>query len=74
MKKDYSNLKQKTFLDFTDDQKVIERILDGQDKETFLETVSEMGRYITFAELAEITADTALEQAIEEQFEDLFNE
>lgn len=74
MKKDYSNLKQKTFLDFTQDQNVIDRILDGQDKATFLETISEMGRYITFSELAEITGDQALEQAIEEQLNDLFNE
>ena len=74
MKKEYSNLKEKTFLDLTDDHKIIDRILDGQDKAEFLEQITDMGRYMTFAELAEITDDKALQQAIDKQFDDLFNE
>lgn len=74
MSPDYSDLRNKTFLDFTGDQAIVNRILVGEDVDTFRSTVSELGRCLTFAELAEITGDQDLTKAVEEQFGYLFNE
>lgn len=74
MKKDYSNLKNKTFLDFTNDEKIVEEILGGRDAQEFLSSITEWGRCTTFAALAEITEDEELDKEIGIQFEHLFNE
>lgn len=70
----YKNLKNKTFLDFTDDQKIINQILDGDSVEFFLKSVSLMGRFSTFIEFSELTNNKVLENEASKQFEFLFNE
>lgn len=70
----YKNLKNKTFLDFTDDQAIIDKILDGDSVEFFINGVSPMGRLATFVEFAELTKNKALEAEAIKQFEFIFNE
>ena len=70
----YKNLKNKTFLDFTDDPVLIDKILDGDSVDFFLAGVSDMGRLATFIDFAELTNNKALEKEAIKQFEFIFNE
>ena len=87
---DYTNLKlrEKTFLDFTDDAAILDEIIEGHsgaDKEFFLQSVSpdnspasEDNRTITFMAFADLCKDEQLVQAIKAEFENeyrsIFNE
>lgn len=73
-KQDYSNLKNKTFLDYTDNENVIEDIINGEDKSVFTENISDYGRFITFLEFAEITENKDLEKEVIKQLGSVENE
>lgn len=76
---DYNNLdlRNKTFLDFTDDAKIIDKIIGGQN-EFFLNNLSDESRAETFIFFAEMTDDKKLAKAINkefaEEFESMFDE
>jgi len=74
MKRDYSNLKEKTFLDFTDDEKVIRDVIGDTDPVRFENAVSEYGRYITFLVFAEKINNKRLEKEVLKQFHGAENE
>ena len=74
MKKDYSNLKNKTFLDFTDDEKVVRDVIGDSDSVEFKKAVSEYGRYLTFLVFAELINDKTLEKEVKKQFQGIENE
>jgi hypothetical protein len=71
---DYSNLDKKTFLEFTDDSKVIEQIIGDTSKDEFKKGLSEYGRYITFLEFAEITKNNDLSEEVQKQLGHVENE
>ena len=66
---DYDNLKlrERTFLDFTDDEAIIGEIIG--DKEVFLSHISEENRASTFLEFADLTTDKKLSKAIQKEFD-----
>jgi hypothetical protein len=66
---DYSNLqlRNKTFLDFTDDDAIIDKIIG--ERESFLPHLTERARAHTFLLFAELTPDKNLAAAIEKEFE-----
>ncbi len=78
---DYNNLKlrERTFLDFTDDPAIIDEIIEGHrkaDKKEFLLSISpdnapasEDNRIITFMAFAELCNDKKLAKAIKSEFE-----
>lgn len=72
--KKYANLKNKTFLDFTDDAELIAMVLRSVSVEFFLDAVTMMGRLSTFIKFAELTNNKELKAEAEKQFEFLFNE
>lgn len=72
--KNYKNLKNKTFLDFTNDPEIIKQILDVLSADYFLSSVSEMGRFTTFYKFAKFTNNDELLREVERQFEYIFNE
>lgn len=72
--KKYANLQNKTFLDYTDDPELINKILDGYSVDFFKNGLSMMGRAHTFSEFAEITCNKVLSKEIDKQFKFLFNE
>lgn len=74
MKRDYSNLPDKTFLNFTTDQSIIDQILGDTDNDFFLKNISLSGRFLTFLELAELTNDKELHHEVEKQFPNMFDE
>lgn len=75
---DYNNLglRNKTFLDFTSDPKIIEDIVGSIPMKS--SDISEQGRILTFMEFAELTDDTKLAKAIKQEFQKdlelIFNE
>jgi hypothetical protein len=66
----YADLRKKTIFDLTTDSKVLDQIIAPEDKEFFIENVSETGRATTFLELAELTNDNELEKAVLLQFKE----
>lgn len=72
--KKYANLTNKTFMDFTDDPELINKILDGDSVDFFKREVSMMGRAHTFSEFAILTKNKELEKEVEKQFKYIFNE
>lgn len=74
MNHSYSNLQEKTFLDFTVNENIIEMIIGDVDKDNFRNNVSEYGRYSTFLEFAEITQNKLLEEEVENQLGGIANE
>lgn len=74
MAQDYSNLKNKTFLDFTEDKNLIDMISGGIEPEQFIKSISEYGRYATFLEFAEATKNKRLEEEVEKQLGSIANE
>ncbi len=60
------NLRQKTFLDFTTDERIIAEIIG--DKEFFLSHITDENRAITFLEFADLTPDTKLAKTIRKEF------
>jgi hypothetical protein len=69
---DYDNLqlRSKTFLDFTDDEEIIEEIVgDKDDREFFLTHVNEYSRSRTFIFFADFTPDKKLAAAIKKEFD-----
>lgn len=66
---DYDNLKlrERTFLDFTDDEAIIGEIIG--DKEFFLSHITEENRASTFLEFADFTTDKKLSKAIRKEFD-----
>ena len=87
---DYDNLKlrERTFLDFTSNPAILDKIIEGHseaDKEEFLLTVSpdnapasEENRIITFMAFANLCEDKELAKAIKsefgEEYSSIFNE
>lgn len=80
---DYDDLKlrERTFLDFTDDEAIIGEILGGHDpadKEFFLSHISETSRAVSFIEFSDLCGDEKLAKAImsefEEEYRTTFNE
>lgn len=74
MAQDYSNLKEKTFLDFTEDKALINKITGYTDPIQFVENISDYGRYVTFLEFAEETKNKLLEEEVEKQLGSIANE
>jgi hypothetical protein len=74
MQQDYSNLKEKTFLDFTDDEKLIREVIGDTDPALFGNAVSEYGRYITFLVFAERIHNKRLEKEVLKQLQGTENE
>lgn len=74
MKQDFSNLKDKTFLDFTNDEKVISDIIGDTDPARFSKAVSDYGRYITFLVFAELIKNKRLEKEVKHQLKGISNE
>lgn len=71
---DYSNLETKTFLDFTNNEKLIGEITGYTDKQSFINGLTEYGRYITFMIFAEATRNYALAAEAEKQLGNIANE
>lgn len=80
---DYDNLKlrERTFLDFTDDPAILDEILGGHsqvDKEEFLRHTSKDFLVMSYMEFADLCDDKKLAKAIESEFEGeyqaIFNE
>lgn len=75
---DYNNLnlRDKTFLNFTDDPAIIREIIG--DEGTPMREMSDAGRVITYMEFADLTNDPKLAEAIRKEFandfELIFNE
>jgi|GEM_PF-2529569 len=63
----YSDLKNKTIFDFTDDPDVIESIIGNEPREEHIARLTPRFRYYDLAELAEITNNQELADAAEEQ-------
>lgn len=70
----YSNLAEKTFLDFTTDKAIIDEITGGGDPEILRQNITDIGRYFTFMEFAELTNNKELEIEAEKQLGHLANE
>ena len=69
---DYSDLKNKTIFDFTDDKKIIKEILLGDSRKKYLSDLTMFGRHHDFLELADLTKDRKLEREAEKQFKYLY--
>lgn len=75
---DYDNLKlrERTFLDFTDDPAILDEILGGHsqdDKEIFLSNISDTSRAVSFIEFSDLCDDKNLAKAIEVEFEEEYH-
>ena len=70
------NLRHKTFLDFTNDERIIAEIII--DREFFLSHITAHNRAMTFLDFADLTPDEKLAEAIRKEFAPelaaLFNE
>lgn len=66
MNYDDLNLRHKTFLDFTTDERIIAEIIG--DKEFFLSHVTAENRAMTFLDFADLTPDEMLAKAIRKEF------
>ena len=64
----YLELRNKTIFDIGADIKSINQIVPLEDKDFFIEHITDIGRALTFLELAELTDDRELETATREQF------
>lgn len=66
---DYNNLdlRNKTFLDFTDDAKIIDKIIGG-DSDFFLAHVTDRSRARSFIFFADMTDDKKLAKIINKEF------
>lgn len=60
------NLRRKTFLDFTTDERIIAEIIG--DKGFFLSHITDENRATTFLDFADFTPDTELAEAIRQEF------
>lgn len=67
MNMNYSNLRTKTILDFTTDQKIIEELIG--DKDLFLSNLTELTRAQSLLDYAEYIQDEKLIAAVEKEFE-----
>lgn len=67
MNMNYSNLRTKTILDFTTDQKIIEELIG--DKDLFLSNLTELIRAQSLLDYAEYIQDEKLIAAVEKEFE-----
>lgn len=70
---DYTNLdlRNKTILDFTDDEKIIEELIG--DKKLFLQSLTEQSRAFSLIDYAEHIGDEKLIQAVEKEFSSEFS-
>lgn len=67
------NLREKTFLDFTNDEKIIEIILGDNSRESvnyFLSNITEYERVHTLIDFADYTPDKQLAEAIRREFKE----
>lgn len=75
---DFSNLRNKTIFDFTDDPAILVELVGTTDKETFLDGLAPEGRMFSLIDYAEYMQDKEMVAAIEKEFEkelsDFFNE
>ncbi len=79
--KDYSNLKNKTVFDFTDDPDVLDEILpfipSGVDRDQYLKDYWQQNPWqlaFSFIDLAELTGDEELKKQAQGQFEKKLSE
>jgi len=64
---DYSDLKNKTIFDFTDEPDVIKSIVGDELRENYIADLGINRRYMDFLELADLTGNRDIEDAAEEQ-------
>lgn len=62
------DLRNKTFLDFTNDKKIINEIIGGDDACFFLDNIDDSSRIASYLEFAELTGDSNLAKAIMKEF------
>lgn len=75
---DYDNLKlrERTFLDFTDDPAILDEILGGHsqaDKEIFLSNISDTSRAVSFIEFSDLCDDKKLAKVIMSEFKEEYH-
>lgn len=70
----YKNLKNKTFLDFTDDPEIIKQVLGRLSIDDILNGMTMIGRRVTFDKFATLTNNSELKIEIERQFRFVFDE
>lgn len=70
----YDNLHKKTIYDFTDNPTIIEQITLGSSKDDYLQNIKDNPENNGFdlAELAELTGNKELAEAVKEQYKDDF--
>ncbi len=70
----YDNLHEKTIYDFTDNPKIIEQITLGSSKSDYLQNIKDNPENNGFdlKELAELTGNKELAEAVDEQYKDDF--
>lgn len=70
----YDNLHKKTIYDFTDNPAIIEQITLGSSKPDYLQNIKDNPENNGFdlAELAELTGNKVLAEAVKEQYKDDF--
>lgn len=70
---DYNNLdlRNQTFLDYTDDEKLIEELIS--DKDFFLSHLSEHSRAMSWIDYAEAIKDEKLIALVEKEFKTVFD-
>lgn len=67
------NLRERTFLDFTDDKEIIATIIGNDSRDSinsFLSHITEYERVQTFIDFADYTPDKRLSNAIKKEFKD----
>ncbi len=70
----YDNLHEKTIYDFTDNPKIIEQITLGSSKSDYLQNIKDNPENNGFdlKELAELTGNKELAEAVDKQYKDDF--
>jgi hypothetical protein len=66
---DYSNLRDKTIFDFTDDPVILEELVSTTDKDSFLKGLTTDGRVFSLLDYAEYIQDKEMIAAVEKEFE-----
>lgn len=75
---DFTNLRNKTIFDFTDNIDILEELVYTTDKEIFLKGLTPQGRAFSLLDYAEYTGNEEMIKAVEKEFSDelsaFFNE
>ena len=65
----YTDLRNKTIFDFTNDIAILEELVSTTDKETYLKGLTPEGRAFGLIDYAEYTDNKELLEAVEKEFE-----